>query len=250
MKNETKKVLFFIFLIALYLLQGIGHSFMFGSVYVFGFLAAVILLYIIKNKFIGFLSGLILLLAMEFYDTHYKQLTVLAFLLICTHKNILSEISCDNKTRRKKANGFTFFCIQITILTTIALFIYDFVLLPDASGSDLIFFSRSVLIYIWLIGLFIYSLKSKHQATIIKQANKENLNNLRFTYLVSIFSFSATVLYFYIRIAPMSLHHTVVFFPWFVYICSMLYNGDVYIKALAKSVEESLEKISNKDMVK
>jgi hypothetical protein len=250
MKNETKKVLLFIVLIALYLLQGIGHNIMFGSVYLFGFLAAVILLYVIKNKFIGFLSGLALLLAMEFYDSDYKQLTVLAFLLICIHKDLLTDINYE-KSKRKKRSSFSFFCIQITIIFTIALLIYDFIEFPDKYLPDLIFFNRSILIFIWLIGLFIYSIKATHtQDKVLKQANKEVLNNLRFTYFVSIFSFIATVLYFYIRIAPMKLHHTVVFFPWFVYICAMLYNGDVYIKSLANSIESLLEKISNRDMVK
>ena len=53
MKNETKKALFYLALIVVYIFQGISEGYEFSYVYYFGFILSVAVLYIIKNKYIS-----------------------------------------------------------------------------------------------------------------------------------------------------------------------------------------------------
>lgn len=251
MKSETKKSLFFLFLTATYFSQAINDAYKFSFVYFFGFMIAVAVLYVIRNKYIGTFIGSALLLAMEFYSADYKQLTVIAFLLICAHKILMSD-SSSNKSNN--ASGFSFICVQLSIFVTIALFIYDFILmsegLPNLSSMRL---NRTVMIFIWLIGTFIYSLHKNKKDKKKKSSDKLNKQlsaALRFMYFVSILGFAATVLFFCAKFEKLDISYTAVFFPWFVYICSMVYNGDPYIIALANSIEKALIKNSDKSKVK
>lgn len=252
MKSETKKALFFLTLIGVYLLQGISEGHKFSYVYCFGFIFSVVLLYIINNKFIAVLTGVCLLLTTLLYDKQYAPLTVIAFFLISAHKALMQDVNVDKKSK-KEFNGFSFCCVQISVLSTVALFIYDFMFLSKVNMIfSLAVISRAILIFILIIGLFVYSCfksKTKQNKTSLK-ISKGFSDSLRFIYLVSIISFFSTVWFSYVRISYMNMSYDIVFFPWFVYICTMAYNGDVYLEALAKDAEGLLEKISYRDMVK
>lgn len=250
MKPEIKKFLFFLFLTFSYSLQAIVRAYQYSYVYFFGFMIAVAFLYVIKNKYIGALAGVVLLVATEFYDTNYKFLTVIAFLLICAHRNLHFSLLPEEK-KKKDSGGFSFICVQLAIFATIALFIYSSVLLINDTkiNNDTMDFSRVYLILMWFIGIFVYSLFKNKSDKHKKSANKINKSvsdSLRFMYLVSILGFSATVLFTYAKTGFILISYNAIFFPWFVYICAMVYNCDPYIESLAKSIEESIHKISYK----
>lgn len=254
MKSETKKIIFFLFLAVAYFSQAFTDAFEFSFVYFFGFMLAVAILYIIKNIYIGTLAGLVLLSAMEFYDTDYKQLTIIPFLLICAHKHLITDTG-NNSKGKKNTSSFYFVCVQLSIFATIALFIYDFILISNNHPSDApsTLFSRTTLILLWFVGMFVYSVvarKSNKLQTHTFKMNKALSGNLGFMYLVSILAFMATVLFCFIRVKYMNISYHAIYFPWFIYICSMVYNGDPYIKSLAESIGNLLTKISYKDKVK
>ncbi len=250
MKTENKKILFFLFLVITYILQANTEEYKFSHVYFFGFLLATALLYVLKNKCIGALAGITLLLAEEFYNANYKYLTILAFLAICIHKNLMVDI--NNATEKKKSiSAFSFSLIQVLFLATVALFIYDFILL---SNSPLVFsaihLSSIVMIIFILVGLFIYSLfKDKGKQKNHLQLKKQLSSSLRYLYFIDIFSFFSTALFFFTK-SSLQISHTVVFFPWYIYICSIFYNEDPHISLLIKDVETILLKISYKNKVK
>ncbi len=252
MKNETKKVLFYLALIVIYIFQGISEGYEFSYVYYLSFILSVAVLYIIKNKYIAALTGIGLLSAAWFYNSNYIMLTVTAFLLICAHKNLMADINFDKK-RKKDINIFSFCCIQAAILAGAALFVYDFILLSDeyVDVSALVF-SKAALIVVWLVGILVYSFyksrikKPKYSLNISKGVS----DSLRFMYLVSILAFAATALFAYVKNSQISIQPQSIFFPWFVYVCSMVYNGDVYVEAFSKDLEGYLQKVSNKNMVK
>lgn len=250
MKSETKKALFFLFLAITYSLQAIVSVYQFSYVYFFGFMVAVALLYVIKNKYIGAFAGILILMAAEFYDTNYKYLTVIAFLLICAHKNLKFDLSDETK-KKKDSSGFSFILVQLTVFATIALFVYDFILIAKTEVNIVVeIFSRAAMIFLWLIVILVYSLLNNHsmKKSSVK-INKQLSGSLRFMYLVSIFAFSATVLFSYAEVGSIHISYNAVFFPWFLYICSMVYNGDPYVKSLAESIGNLLKKISYKDKV-
>lgn len=250
MKSETKKALFFIFLIAAYSLQAIVRRFSFPYIYILGFIASVICVYVIKNKHLGFFIGIAVLLAMIFYDANYICLTVIAFLLICAHKNLMQNISSDNK-KKQTTNDFSFVCVQFSLLAAIALIIYSFILTIDSGISITKISSGSpVIILFWLAGLFVYSPlqnKKDKQNKSSDKMNKQLFSSFRFMYLVSILGFAATVFFWCcVKDGDIEISNNAVFFPWFVYICSMIYNNDPYIRALSESVENLLNNISDK----
>ncbi len=248
MKAETKKILFFLFLTVTYFTQAINNAFKFSFVYFFGFMLAVALLYVIRNKYIGTVIGLIPLLAMEFYNTDYKQLTVVAFLLICAHKNLITD------TDNNKTNVFSFVLVQLSIFATVALFIYDFILIAKYNPVLITgHFSRTVLIFGWFIGMLLYSFSENKKDNRKKSSRKIGgsvASSLRFIYLVSIFGFAATVLFYQSRTGYLDISNTAIFFPWFVYICSTVYNGDPYVGSLTESISDLFTEIAYKDKVR
>lgn len=251
MKTETKKALCFLFIVITYCLQAIVKIYSFCCLYIFSFMASVALVYVIKNKYLGFLAGAMVLVATEFYDSNYKYLTAIAFLLICAHRNLVSaEGSC--KKGKKDTDVFSFLLVQLALFLSIALFLYCAVLIQSTTiNSAATNFHRVLLIYLWIIGIFIYSVcKSRKSKGNIHKIDKQLSSNLRFMYLVSFFALSATVLFSYAKIGHIHMTYDVIYFPWFTYICSMVYNGDPYIKSLAESIGNLLTKISYKDKVK
>ena len=252
MKNETKKALFYLALIVVYIFQGISEGYEFSYVYYFGFILSVAVLYIIKNKYISALAGIGLLSATWFYNSDYMKLTVTAYLLICAHKYLMSDISAGKK-RKKDANVFSFCCVQAAILAGAALLIHSIALLSsEYANVSTTVFTRASFTVIWLVGLSIYSFyksrskSPKHSVNISKGVS----DSLRFMYVVGILSFVATALFAYAKNSQMVIQPQSIFFPWFVYICSMVYNNDVYVEAFAKDLENNLQKIFNKNAVK
>ena len=253
MKSELKKALFFLFIALAYISQSFTDAYPFSYVYHFGFIAVITLLYIIKNKYIGTFLGLGLLSAMDFYNSDYKYLTIIAFLLISAHKNLVSDTNNDKLTKNN-SNLFSFICTQVSIIAGIALLVYDFILISQTDNyATAVQLKRAVMIFFWFIGVFVYSLsksknnkKSKNSNKIIKQIS----DNLKFMYLVSIIAFLATVLFTYAKINFISMDYGTIYLPWFIYVCTMVYNGDPYIKSMADSITSLLNKISYKDTVK
>ncbi len=260
MKSETKKNLFFLFLVFAYTLQALVKKYEFNYIYFLGFVATVALLYVIKNKYLGAITGTVILVAMDFHDTKYKYLTILAFLLICAHKTLMADMNNKDKSN-KNSSHFSFLCVQLTIFATVALSIYSFILIADRKFNiDAITLSRAFMIMFCLVAIFVYSItknfNGKHQKNSAK-INKQLSDSLRFIYLVSIFSFLATVLYYNAQTEYTVLHYNAqieyidipyeaVYLPWFVYLCSTMYNNDPYVASLVGDIEAVLTKISNK----
>lgn len=251
--SKIKKVLFFLVISLVYISQAFTSEHPFGYIYYFGFMLAVVLLYIIRSKYLSILLSLALLVAMEFYNANYKYLTVIAFLLIVAHKNLTYDM---NFIPKNKISSFHFssFCVQTSIFLTVVLFIYSLILIsknnPFSSVQRL---SRTVLIMIWLIGVFLYSIyrdKNKNKQKCAIKINKNLSNKLQYMYLVSIIAFLTTVLFTYAKSNTLIMDYHTIYFPWFTYICTMIYNSDPYIESMAESIENLLNKISYKDMVK
>ncbi len=249
MKSELKKLLFFIILAAVYLLQAIDHAYPFSYVYFFGFAAAVVLLYVIRNQYLGFLCGAAVITAMGFYNTDYIFLTALAFILICAHKDL--DFTVSNGTKKKaQTNGFSSFCTQLSFFSGIALLIYSIYLISKLDYLPWHLIDRALLIFIWLILLFVCSITANKNGKNPVRISKALSGNLKFIYLVSIISFSATVLYSLARNSYILINYNALYFPWFVYVCSIFYNDDPHTKVLTDSVENILLKISDRDKVR
>ena len=252
MKSETKKALFFIFLIATYSLQAIVRNFSFPYIYILGFTFSTVCIYIVKNKYLSFFIGIATMLIMNFYDTDYKYMTVIAFCLICAHKSLMS-LSGGNRKSRKQTDSFSFLLVQASLILSVLLFVYSLVLIISSEKRSFVISSGKVLlISIWIVGILLYCLfVNKSKKNNVLKKDRQLSGSLCYMYIVCFIGFSSTLLFTCADYnSRLNMPTVTVLFPWFVYICSMVYNGDPYIIAIANSIEKTLNKISDKSKVK
>lgn len=252
MKKETKKDIFFLFVVIAYSLQAIARDSSADYViYISGIIVSAALLHIIKNRYLGALAGLAVIALMEFFDPYCKFLTVIPFLLICAHKSLTANASEAKKKEKDSTDSYSFFIVQACLFLSIGLVIYC--LVSGTENQGYYFLPRSYLIFFWLVGMLIYSFleeRSGKKGKGMKKSGKSLSSGLQFLYFVSVIAFSATVFFSCAKRWGISFSHNVIYLPWFIFICSMVYNGDPYIEAMSSRIESFLVKISDSDKVK
>lgn len=245
MKKNIKKELFFIFVVAAYLLQGAIDELTINRpyLYVAGTIISTVLLFLIKNKYISLASSLAVVLALEFYDSHYKFFMLIPILLIFNHKNILIDIKQSEAQKKAQKNASSFWSRQICLFLSAALVIYSFVLLfekPNVYFPQYVY--RSMFIFIALLVIFIYSVTDSRNDKNLKKAMKGNLANLRYLYFTGLIGFLATAFYCLVADWAAVFSKYIAFLPWFIYLCTLFYNNDPYIKSLSDKLENILGK--------
>ena len=247
MKKDIKKDIFLPFVLIFYCFHGIVSDANIKSykvyIYILVNIVAAALLYVIKNKYISLICSLVPLVAMAFIEPECLYFSVIPILMICAHKNIISEMAESDNRKAKNDSIFYTFLTQGCLFLSVAFVIYDLVLMIENQNTNIpTYLQYSLFILFWLLIVFVFSLIDSHKNKNEKKMQKIFKGKLRFLYFISVFGFFATMFYCCVQEKTLAFTRFVILFPWLLFVCATIYNDDPYIKALS----DEFEKISSK----
>lgn len=238
MKKFFKKHIFVFLVVVVYSSQVVTQENSYKAyIYFLVNIAAAAFLYMIKNKYIALICSLLPLVVMEFIEPECKFFSLIPILLICAHKNIISEMVESEKHKEKSERLFSVLLSQSCLFLSVAFIIYDLVLSIENNNTYIPYYvKRSLFILVWLLIVFVFSLIDSHNNKNEKKARKHFLGKIRFLYFISVLGLFATVLYCCVEHNAVSFAQMVMFFPWLLFICSLLYNEDPYVEAMSEKL--------------
>ena len=256
MKVHLRRILVFLFFAVLWLSSAMSNFSNADSVlYVLVIFASVLSLYVIKNKNIGALVSVAVSAAFCFYKLNYLVYAAPSLFLIIAHKNLTS--SEDKNHNRKNDDGLFYNCISLSFISGIATLIYSFNRISglySVSGFYYLRYELTIMLFLLLfVWLFADSLgafeKKKGQKSRIDKNNNKG-QKFRAIYAANIVCYLGTVFYYHSIITGTTQNVRIIFFPWFLYVYSIVYNHDPYIQSLFQKVERVFTEFANTDRVR
>ncbi len=240
-KKDIKKDVFFIYIAIAFTLQNISGVFSIRNyIFVVGVMLSLIPVYVLKNRYLATVCCVAVVSALSFWNSKYIFFSLIAILLICTHKNIVSNIS--DKAKKKKGDLFTSLLMQACFFLSIGLIIYSFIIFIEREQSLRSFsLGRLNNLLFCFVALMVFAVWCEH-----KKAIKKSSGELSFFHFICVLGCVGATLYYNIESWPSSIGSFTAFFPWFLLLCSMFYNDDPYIKLLSDKIEDILSKASDK----
>lgn len=259
MKLQLKKLFpLFFFAIAWVLPTAKYRQLGWNSVlFVLGTFIAVIALHLVKSRVIALLIAAAAFAALVICDVDYLFAALPPFLLTCAHKEAAAvQEENNNKRQKNKQSDYSYIFVWLNLYFGIAVVIYGFIALFNGAVK----YTDSLVQYIrfswWMclvfIVLFILSFsKQKNKKGTKTKKEHGKLSNLRSIYIMSIVSYIESLFCFYANSydAVYQLNQ-IVFFPWFIYIASLIYDGDAIIDMIIEKTDTFVTKLSVIDRVK
>ena len=197
MKSHIKNASLFVFIISICLFRVIDYTNLTDILYLIGFIAATVVLYIIKNKYLALVLGIIILIASSLYDISCIVFSIPAFLLISVYRSAIPKLKQSDKKNQRHAATEAFF-LQMLFLLGIAGVIYFFIRSINSDFDAYIGdFEGATLICLALIEVFAIGCFSKVVKANIKNIYKistHNYSTLNLFNFIALFLFIITLL--------------------------------------------------------
>lgn len=249
MKSHIKNASLFVFIISICLFKVIDYTNLTDILYLVGFIAATVVLYIIKNKYIALGLGVIILIVSSLYDISCIVFSIPAFLLISVYRSAIPKLKLSDKKNQRHATTEAFF-LQMLFLLGIAGGIYFFIrsinsdfyaYIGDFEGATLI---SLALIAVFAIGCFSKAIKANIKN--IYKISTHDYATLNLFNFIALFLFIITLLFCYMNYSSMQVRFPAVFFPWHTWLCVLVLEKNPITETIFILIEKEIKKVSEK----
>lgn len=249
MKNLFKPENLFIYFISISFLGLLYYNDFLKIVSFLTFTAAVLVLFLFKNKFLAYGLSLILMLVCAINHNQYMIFIMPVYLLIIIYRNIIKKISADSSKKARHGNiGHIGLHFMILLALGGGLFAWNKFLKNDYFAyykeADELPVIAVAMVVIFVVGAFSKNV-SREVRRILKISN-ENYITLNLVNLTALLMFSSSVFLNYAAYQDLQINYTVVCFPWMVWLCVLVYEKNPITEAILKLIEEEIKKISER----
>ncbi|MGN1443721.1 MAG: hypothetical protein ACI4XE_07720 [Acutalibacteraceae bacterium] len=256
MKVHFRRISVFLFFAVLWLSSALYNFSNTDSVlYILIIFASVLSLYMIKNRKIGALAAVAISAVFCFYKINYLFYAAPSLFLIIAHKDLTS--SEDTNHNRKNDDSLFYNCISLGFLSGIATLIYSFIKISELSSMSDFYYLRYeltimlfLLLFIWLFAKSLGAFENKKSQTFKFEKNSKKVQKFRVIYAANIICYLGTVFYYHSIISGTTMDVRIIFFPWFLYVYSIIYNKDPFVQSLFQKVERVFTEFANTDRVR
>lgn len=218
-------------------------------IYICVFVALVLCLYFIKNRYVAYGLSVILLAGYSVYNINLALFMIPVFLLIVVHRYYIEKINAP-KGEKKNKSEVNHIWLHLLIALGVAEAIYAAVSFYGSDYhtffgiTDMVIIVAEVLISVFVLGAFSKTVKSKVRQ--ISKINNSDYATLILINFISVFLFGVALFLNYVTPSKTLVNISTVCFPWAVWLAIMVYEKNPVTEAIFIVVEEKLKKISER----
>jgi len=249
MKSCIKNRIFFLYVILISFFSSSRFEIFKEVIYICVFVALVLCLYFIKNRYVAYGLSVILLAGYSVYNINLALFMIPVFLLIVVHRYYIEKINAL-KEKKKHKSEMNHIWLHLLIALGVAEAIYAAVSFYGSDyhtfigTTDTAVIVAEALIAVFALGAFSETVKSK--ARHICKVNNSDYVTLIFINFIGVFLFGVALFLNYVTPSKTLVNISIVCLPWAVWLAVMVYEKNPVTEAIFIVVEEKLKKISER----